>query len=163
METLNYSRTKNPLTIKIKNAPLFQMGKSIKKAKVQHRIPMCNRPVIPFEQLPDNVRKIIQTVSEYTKCSIEDILGRSRKGEIVIARHLCVYFCYEIITESEVSIGKWFNRDHSTVYNAAYRVQAYKDTNRRYAKLFNQIKQYLDEELKDVLKVTSNYNWVGIK
>lgn len=159
MVSLNYNKPKSLLKFKVKNIPLYPKVKKDGSAiKVQHRVPMCNRPVILFNDLPENVRQVINLVSERTKIEVSDIMGTSRKAEFVSARHLSVHFCYLFLTESEVMVGKWFNRDHSTIYNADYRVRAYRDTNRKYAKMYNELHSELTIKFENVIKIPRPYN-----
>lgn len=63
--------------------------------------------------------RILSTVSTYYKISKKDIIGKSRKREIVSARHVGIYLTREILGISYSQIGKAFGgRDHSTIMSA---------------------------------------------
>ena len=63
--------------------------------------------------------RILGTVSGYYKISKKDIIGKSRKREIVSARHVGIYLTREILGISYAQIGKAFGgRDHSTIMSA---------------------------------------------
>ena len=72
--------------------------------------------VDPSELTPN---RIITTVSNYYKINKKDIIGKSRKKEFVIPRHIAIYLVREITKLSYVEIGKSFgDRDHSTIISA---------------------------------------------
>lgn len=63
--------------------------------------------------------RILSTVSDYYKVSKKDIIGKSRKKEIVSARHVGIYLTRQILGLSYSEIGKIFgSRDHSTIMSA---------------------------------------------
>ncbi|QKT05110.1 DnaA ATPase domain-containing protein [Mycoplasma sp. OR1901] len=68
----------------------------------------------------DNVshESIIKHVAKYYKVSSKEILGKSRKKEIVLARHLSIIMVKNILNKSSTEIGKIFNRDHTTILSA---------------------------------------------
>ncbi|HHP7236964.1 chromosomal replication initiator protein DnaA [Longibacter sp.] len=66
---------------------------------------------------------IIETVADYYRLSVDDLLSRSRKREIAAARQTAMYLCRELTNESYASIGSRFGgRDHSTVIHANKKV-----------------------------------------
>ena len=77
----------------------------------------------------DAVKKTTLTlVAVYVakKYSINEkkLAGKSRKMEIVLARHVAMFLCREITSSSLISIGKFFgNRDHSTVIHACKTIE----------------------------------------
>lgn len=69
--------------------------------------------------------KIINTVSETLNIDSLDICGKQKKNEFVYARNICIYLCREMIQElTQEQIGKFFNRDHSTI------IHSYKQINK---------------------------------
>ncbi|MCU4706733.1 DnaA ATPase domain-containing protein [Mycoplasma sp. CSL7503-lung] len=68
----------------------------------------------------DNIshENIIKHVAKYYRVSSKEILGKSRKKEIVIARHLSIILIKNILNKSSTEIGKIFNRDHTTILSA---------------------------------------------
>ncbi|WP_426461283.1 DnaA ATPase domain-containing protein [Mycoplasma hafezii] len=69
---------------------------------------------------------ILKTVAKYYGVSVKDIVGKSRVSTIVIARHISMNMFNQILNLSSTEIGKYFNRDHSTVLNA---LKKYKEEN----------------------------------
>ena len=63
--------------------------------------------------------RIIKVVANYYKITKNDIIGKSKKKEFVLARHIAMWFIRKIKNLSFVEIGKIIgNRDHSTVISA---------------------------------------------
>lgn len=61
---------------------------------------------------------ILQEVSERTGISVADIKGRSRKREIVTARHAYCYIARKATRASLSQISRELGRDHSTAINS---------------------------------------------
>lgn len=77
--------------------------------------------IAPEELTP---QRIIQTVSNYYKIKPSDLLGTSRKGEFVVARHMAIWLIKKILDLSLVDIGKLFsNRDHTTILSAVKKIE----------------------------------------
>ncbi|WBP84022.1 helix-turn-helix domain-containing protein [Mycoplasmopsis edwardii] len=70
---------------------------------------------LPTNATPD---LIIKKVSSYYKVSTREIIGKTRKKEIVIARHICIILMDNLLNMSSTEIGKVLNKDHTTVLNA---------------------------------------------
>lgn len=65
------------------------------------------------------VEDIIRRVSETTHISEKEIVGSSRRMNIVEARQISIYLCRKILGIALASIGMYFGgRDHSTVLHA---------------------------------------------
>ena len=75
------------------------------------------------------IDEIITLVSETFGTRPEYIVGKSRKREIVLARHAAMYLAKEFTQQSLKSIGLHFaGRDHSTVIHAIKAVEARLET-----------------------------------
>jgi chromosomal replication initiator protein len=62
--------------------------------------------------------EVLDVISKETYVSIDDIIGKTRKSEAVIARHI---FCGVLKNEYKYSltfIGNILSRDHTTIINA---------------------------------------------
>ncbi len=66
--------------------------------------------------------KVIEYISQKYQIPYEDILGRRKTDNVVMARQVAMYLLRELTVLSLANIGKAFNRDHSTVVNAINRV-----------------------------------------
>lgn len=87
---------------------------------------------------------VIDYVAKYYKISKRDILGKSRKKDVVLARHIAMWLIRSIIDISLEQIGKMFsNRDHSTVINAINKID--KESEESDTALKRTISQITDE------------------
>lgn len=66
---------------------------------------------------------IVDTVGKYYKVLKRDILGKTRKKEIIIARHISMMMIRLHLELSLEEIGKYFKKDHSTVVNALKKLE----------------------------------------
>ncbi len=80
-----------------------------------------------FEGMTSNrgltIQHIVQVISKYYHIKISDILGRSRKAEIALPRHLSIYFCRTLLNISLMDIGRYFSRDHSTIMSSIKKIE----------------------------------------
>lgn len=66
---------------------------------------------------------VVKKVSRMSNIPPNEIIGKSRKMEIVEARHMSIYLCREIIGASLSSIGIHFGgRDHTTIMHSLNQV-----------------------------------------
>jgi len=66
---------------------------------------------------------VVKKVSRMSNIPPKEIIGKSRKMEIVEARHMSIYLCREIIGASLSSIGIHFGgRDHTTIMHSINQV-----------------------------------------
>ncbi|MCK5945889.1 MAG: chromosomal replication initiator protein DnaA [Mycoplasmataceae bacterium] len=77
--------------------------------------------VDPSELTPS---RVILVVSNYYKINKKEIIGKSRKQNVVLARHIAMWLIREINKLSYAQIGKVVGgRDHSTVLSAINKVE----------------------------------------
>lgn len=80
-----------------------------------------------------NIDYIQKTVSTYFSITPEQMKGKSRKREYVVARQVAMYFSKEYTTHSLKSIGAHFGgRDHSTVIHAVQAVNDLMETDGKF-------------------------------
>lgn len=66
--------------------------------------------------------------------SINDILSKSHKAEIVTARHTCIHCLHRLSRKpgrkkmTIKTLGAWFGRDYSSILHAVSNVQNWRDT-----------------------------------
>ena len=66
-----------------------------------------------------NEQKIINIVADYYSLTPEQLVGKSRTGQLVLARHIAMYIIRKDLDISLEKIGEMFGgRDHTTVINA---------------------------------------------
>ncbi len=75
---------------------------------------------IPIESLINRTFSAIYNKYGITK---DELIGLKRTKEIANARHVCIYLIRNIVEISLPSIGKIFNRDHSTVMSSIENVE----------------------------------------
>ena len=75
----------------------------------------------------------------------KEIIGKSRKMELVEARQISMYLCRDIMGTSLNNIGVYFGgRDHTTVMHAVKTINNKKTTDLRLKKMVESLKQELD-------------------
>lgn len=67
--------------------------------------------------------KIVKAVAEHFGIKTEDILGKAQTQECAFARQTAMWICRKDLNLSLNAIGKFFNRDHSTVLSSLKQVQ----------------------------------------
>lgn len=68
--------------------------------------------------LPVTIKRVVDEVSRTTGVSVEDIYSKKRTANIAMARKMTFYIIRKVTEMSYDSIGKEFEKDHSTVmYN----------------------------------------------
>lgn len=65
-----------------------------------------------------DIEPILVAVSNHFGISIASIFSRSRRGDIVAARHTCMHLVRQRLNWSTPRIGIMFDRDHATVLHA---------------------------------------------
>jgi|SRR5690606_14253619 len=95
-----------------------------------------------------NSSYIIRTVSHISGVSIEEMLGKSRAQEVCYARFVCFYHMHKYLAMSKASIGRIFNKDHSTVINGLDVLQN-EQSNTILQDLLKQTEEMIKEEAKN--------------
>ena len=84
---------------------------------------------------------IIRATCSYYSISKQDLIGKNKRQEIVLARQICAYLMCEMLTLPLISVGKELGgRDHSTVIHARDKIMELIRVNERVAKDVNDIK-----------------------
>ena len=92
------------------------------------------------EITPDN---IISAVSSFYRISKNDLLGKSKKREIVIPRQICGYLMLELLSLPLSSVGKILGRDHTTMMHSRDKVEEMCRLNDKIAKDVDDIKNII--------------------
>ena len=88
--------------------------------------------------------KIIGSVCSFYKISKENLLGKSKKKELVLPRQICAYLMCEIMNIPLVSIGETLGgRDHTTVIHSREKVSNLVKVNDRVAKEVEDIRNII--------------------
>ncbi len=67
---------------------------------------------------------IASVVAKQYQVSLSDVLGKSRKAEIALPRHIAVYFSRILLELPVMDIGRYFGRDHSTILTSVKKIEA---------------------------------------
>ena len=84
------------------------------------------------EPKPISIQEIKEKISIHYNVKIENMISKSRKHEIALARQMAIFIARKYTNLSLKEIGKEFgNRDHSTVLHSCTAIQNYLDTDQR--------------------------------
>jgi len=87
---------------------------------------------------------VVKKVSEIRNVPMKQIVGPSRRKEIVRTRHLAIYLCRELTNNTLTSIGLFFGgRDHTTVIHACSKVEKIYKNKTAVTKFIDQISRDL--------------------
>jgi chromosomal replication initiator protein len=90
----------------------------------------------------DDRQMILHVTSNYFDCSVEQILGKKRDKETVLARHVTMYIMREEGNYSFAEISKVLgDRNHSTVLHGYKKISGELKANSKLRKQINEIKQ----------------------
>ena len=89
--------------------------------------------------------KRIQTVvAKHFGVARAQLLGRRRLPRVVIARHLAIFLCLEMIRGASLNmVGLWFHRDHTTVLHARERTRRRIATDRKFAEQVEHLRRVI--------------------
>ena len=91
-----------------------------------------------------SLEQITSEVSTTYNVSNKQLVGKTRKMEVVQARHISMFLCREMTSCSLLSIGAYFgNRDHSTVIHACKVIEEKITKDSSFAKDIKNIKNHL--------------------
>lgn len=89
-------------------------------------------------------KKILTTVGQYFEVEHEDIVGNSRKKELVVPRQVAMYLMREEVHASYPNIGQELGgRDHTTAMHACQKIGRLMDEDEKIQSDVNMIKQRL--------------------
>ena len=82
------------------------------------------RDILIYQQKQVSIENIQQTVAEYYRIRVSDLLSKKRSREVARPRQLAMYFAKEFTNLSLPQIGDRFGgRDHTTVLHACRKIQ----------------------------------------
>ena len=92
-----------------------------------------------------SVEDVVRRVSDVFSIKEKEIVGKSRKAEIVEARQTAMYLSRSLIGDSLSNIGVYFGgRDHTTVIHAMRTIEKKKKMNERLDKTITKIQRELN-------------------
>ena len=93
-----------------------------KKLISPYAYPGIKRTSLPanfnHRQLALSPKEVLEIVSKETFVSVDDILSQSRKGDVIVARHILCGILKRTYNYSFTYIGEMLKRDHTTIMNA---------------------------------------------
>jgi len=92
-----------------------------------------------------SVEDVVRRVSDVFSIKEKEIVGKSRKAEIVEARQTAMYLSRSLIGDSLSNIGVYFGgRDHTTVIHAMQSIEKKKKMNERLEKTITKLQRELN-------------------
>ena len=85
--------------------------------------------------------RILSYVSQKYKIPVEDITSRKRQKNIAWARHIAVYLMHDMLEMSFVELGRFFDRDHTTIMSSDTVVCEEMDRNPEFKHTIDEIKK----------------------
>ena len=105
----------------------------------------------PFEppKFDMQMNDLLTIVSKTTNITKREILGNSRKREIIQARGLFCYMAVRNINKMTTTTGRFLNRDHSTIINAVKNYDGYIEMNvKPESKYYETAVAHLEDEIR---------------
>ena len=89
-------------------------------------------------------KKILGTIADFFEVELKDLVGNSRKKELVVPRQIAMYLMREEIHASYPNIGQELGgRDHTTAMHACQKIGKLKDEDEKTQSDINMIKERL--------------------
>lgn len=90
------------------------------------------RENMPTSRRSVSIKQLIETVCDYFEITHSDLLGKSRKRELVVPRQIIMYLMREEIQASYPTIGNEIGkRDHTTVMHACEKIKEAVETDEK--------------------------------
>lgn len=105
-------------------------------------IQITKKPLKQGEKLSRHL--VLDEVAKFNNTSVEKIIQKTRKREIVEMRHIYMTFCEKFVNVSLYKIASLVNLDHSTVLYAKRRIKNKYDLKPDFEKFV----QYMEERYK---------------
>ncbi len=138
-ERLNSNIREIEGAIKKIGAISFLSGKEISLEMVKSSIPEFLRENKP---VTETIETIIAVTARKYDVTVQDILGNKRTKNIKTARNVAMYISKQILDLSLPQIGKFMNRDHSTVHSNIQNIETLLETDNQ---LSNDITEIITE------------------
>lgn len=129
-ERLNSNIREIEGSIKKIGAISFLSGKPITLELVKSSIPEFLHETKPVSE---TVEKIIEVTAKKYDVSVNEILGTKRTKNIKTARNVAMYITKQVLDLSLPQIGKFMNRDHSTVHSNIQNIETLVQTDNHLA------------------------------
>ncbi len=91
----------------------------------------------PIKLSPED--QVIKNISADFNLDEGEVLSPSRKKELILPRHLCMFFMYKVLGICFFQVGKKFNRDHSSVIYAVTKIEDKMKGDKDFSDLINKM------------------------
>lgn len=105
------------------------------------------------------LERVLNIVCEETKVHPMKVRGRSRKRDIVMARHMYCYFGYNYANCTYNFIAESIGRDHTTALNSITVVDNLLTTDFKFREELKRIESIVSKHLPPSLVNKTNYKW----
>ncbi|PJZ71075.1 chromosomal replication initiator protein DnaA [Leptospira perolatii] len=68
--------------------------------------------------------KVIEHIASLYNLDAKEVMGKSRKQELIIPRHLCMYVLHKVFKVNKSQIGRIFGGEHTTAINGIRKIEA---------------------------------------
>ncbi len=69
-----------------------------------------------------SIKNVVKEVSNYYNIPVEELIGNSRKKNVLLARQISIKLSRSILDSSLMEIGQFFNKNHSTIINSINKI-----------------------------------------
>ncbi len=87
------------------------------------------------------IQHIVSVVAKNYQVSTADVLGKSRRAEVALPRHLSIYFARVLLDISLMDIGRYFSRDHSTILSSIKKIEKESSTNQELSRVIYDLRK----------------------
>lgn len=119
-----------------------------KKLISPYAFPGIKRTSLPpnfnHRQLALTPTEVLEIVSKETYVTVEDILSQSRKGEVIVARHIFCGILKRTYNYSFTFIGEMLRRDHTTIMSAVKNFSSRKEREDDFKDKTNRILEHIN-------------------
>lgn len=116
-------------------------GGTLTKEMVQKNLGL---PANSIKEIKVRPIKVISTVAKYFDFRNKDLLGESRKADLVVARHIAMYLLRDTLKLNLIEVAELMGgRDHTTVIHAVEKIEKQVEENTDIRRKVNALKQAL--------------------
>ncbi|MCC5813534.1 MAG: chromosomal replication initiator protein DnaA [Leptospira sp.] len=87
---------------------------------------------------------LIDMICEFYNQSRKDVMGKSRRNEYIIPRHLCMYLLHHIFDLNKTLIGRIFDCKHTTVLNGIHNIEKKMEIDKKIQEVINTVRFQFD-------------------
>ena len=73
------------------------------------------------------IEEVAQIITDYTGVTVDQMRSGNRKREIIYAMHMAMWMVKTYTADENPAIGKFFNRDRTTVIHGIKKIQGFVD------------------------------------